>query len=235
VIRSLPLLLTFGNLLAGLLAIVLAVEGNVFPAAGLVLVGAVLDAYDGRLARKLGVNGPFGKWADMGADLVSFGIVPSVLLYTLNGPGFGWLFAVFYGCTILARLIRFVVKPPPSGTFIGLPSPSAGIAVAAATVFADATGTNGVAWGAAILWGGLAVSYLPYPSLFHPSLWILPKVLSFLLWGGHLLALWFWPSQTVLSFFGFYTLLGPILYTRWRRQQDRVSSGSESAEGGGTA
>ncbi|MBD3166527.1 hypothetical protein GF324_08010 [bacterium] len=232
--RSLPFILTLGNLAAGLAAVAYALQGAFFVAGALVLIGAVLDGYDGRLARKLGVAGVSGQWADTTSDLVTFGLAPSMMLFMLGGATYAWLFALFYAAAILARLVRYLLSPPPAGTFKGLPSPSAGIAVAASVVFAYQSGMAGFAWGAGVLWGALAVSTLPYPGLFHPALWILPKGVAIFLWGGHLIALGFHPSLAVLSFFSIYTILGPILFTRWRRNRETGRVESIAPEGDGT-
>ena len=77
----LPTVITCGNLSAGFLAVLLAVQGKLVQAAALVLAAAVLDLVDGAVARASDTDGDFGVNLDSLADLVSFGVAPAVALY----------------------------------------------------------------------------------------------------------------------------------------------------------
>lgn len=88
IIRNIPNAITCGNLLCGCLAIVKAFEGDLVWAAYLVGIAAVLDFLDGFAARLLKATSPIGKDLDSLADMVTFGVVPGVIMYRLIGNSF---------------------------------------------------------------------------------------------------------------------------------------------------
>lgn len=81
--KHIPNAITCGNLLCGCLAIVTALHGNMVYAAYLVGLAAVLDFFDGFAARMLRVTSPIGKDLDSLADMVTFGVVPGIIMYQL--------------------------------------------------------------------------------------------------------------------------------------------------------
>jgi CDP-diacylglycerol--serine O-phosphatidyltransferase len=83
IIRNIPNAITCGNLFCGCLAIVKAFEGDLVWAAYLVGIAAILDFFDGFAARLLKVSSPIGKDLDSLADMVTFGVVPGVVMYIL--------------------------------------------------------------------------------------------------------------------------------------------------------
>lgn len=83
--KHIPNAITCCNLLCGCLAIVQAFEGNLVYAAYLVGMGAIFDFFDGFAARMLKVSSPIGKDLDSLTDMVTFGVVPGVLMYKLIG------------------------------------------------------------------------------------------------------------------------------------------------------
>jgi len=140
--RLLPNLLTMLGLVAGLVAIRFAFDGRWSHAAALIVVAAVIDGLDGRLARLLKATSRFGAEFDSLADFLSFGVAPALILYlwtmqTIGPQGFVpcLLFAV---CSSL-RLARFNASldlgpaPKPAyaqNFFTGVPAPAgAGIAL----------------------------------------------------------------------------------------------------------
>ncbi len=130
-IYILPNLITSGNLFFGFLSILKAVHGEMVWAAGAILLAAVFDILDGRVARMTGATSEFGVQYDSLCDLVSFGVAPAFLMYQfgLSELGrVGWLLCfVFVACGAL-RLARFNVQSSigkASGDFTGLPIPMA--------------------------------------------------------------------------------------------------------------
>lgn len=126
--RWIPNMLTVFNLFAGIMAILLAFMEDWFVAAGLILCAALFDSLDGRIARRLNVASEFGKQLDSLADLVSFGMAPSIIAYLLNFTNVGWsgylLAALFPICGAL-RLARFNTVSFV-GHYLGLPITAAG-------------------------------------------------------------------------------------------------------------
>jgi CDP-diacylglycerol--serine O-phosphatidyltransferase len=138
-IYILPTLFTVGNLLCGYTSIVHSSLGGLEAAALLILLAAVLDGLDGRIARLTGSTSPFGLQFDSLADVVSFGLAPALLVYHWAlGPGrAGWSLAFLYVVCAAMRLARFNIQGAAGDRryFVGLPSPMAG-AVLACVAFA---------------------------------------------------------------------------------------------------
>jgi CDP-diacylglycerol---serine O-phosphatidyltransferase len=134
-----PNFFTVLSLCAGLTAIRMAIEQRFDMAIALVVIAALLDGIDGRLARALKAQSRFGAELDSLADFVNFGVAPAVLLFIWglgNLPrGFGWIVALVFALAMGLRLARFnslidVEKPKwQSNYFTGIPAPAGAIAV----------------------------------------------------------------------------------------------------------
>jgi CDP-diacylglycerol--serine O-phosphatidyltransferase len=81
--RTIPHLFTAGNLIGGVLAIILTLKGRVDLAPYCLMLSAFLDFLDGFVARALGVSGELGKQLDSLADMVSFGVAPGIIMFHL--------------------------------------------------------------------------------------------------------------------------------------------------------
>ncbi|MDQ0091790.1 CDP-diacylglycerol--serine O-phosphatidyltransferase [Paenibacillus anaericanus] len=165
--KSIPNLFTLGNLFLGMLAIMLAFDGRFSLAAIMVIVAMLLDGLDGRVARALNCQSEFGKELDSLSDIISFGIAPALLMYTISFHsiplGLAWtVTAVFPMCGAL-RLARFNVQKGIPGYFIGLPIPAAGGVLATLSLFhKDITAPYFII--AMLLLSYLMVSSVKYPN-----------------------------------------------------------------------
>ncbi|MFZ5648451.1 MAG: CDP-diacylglycerol--serine O-phosphatidyltransferase [Bacillota bacterium] len=131
-IEVMPNVLTGANLVLGMFAVAYAIEGKYVTGAIMILVAALLDRFDGKLARKIGSSSEFGKELDSLADLVSFGVAPALTAYLwrldqLGIPGL-LLIILFVLCGAL-RLARFNIMNV-QGYFLGVPITIAGSLVA---------------------------------------------------------------------------------------------------------
>ena len=81
--RLIPNLLTAGNLLGGILAIILTLQGRVDLAPYCIFISAIFDFLDGFAARLLKVQSELGKQLDSLADMVTFGVAPAIIVYEL--------------------------------------------------------------------------------------------------------------------------------------------------------
>ncbi|MEE9133798.1 MAG: CDP-diacylglycerol--serine O-phosphatidyltransferase [Gemmatimonadota bacterium] len=130
----LPNAFTLGNLFFGFWAIIAALRGDYSLAAWLIFIAGVADALDGRIARIVRIGSPFGVELDSLVDLVSFGVAPALLTYKLmlEGGDWGWTMSYIYVAAVAVRLARFNIEQGGEARlhFHGLPSPSAGIALA---------------------------------------------------------------------------------------------------------
>lgn len=126
--RHLPNFLTCCNLLSGCLGIVFVLEGRDIPAAYLVWLAGLFDFFDGFAARMLKVASPIGKELDSLADVVSFGVLPALVMYKMISastdssilPFIGFLIAVFSAL----RLAIFNVDETQTDSFRGLNTPA---------------------------------------------------------------------------------------------------------------
>jgi CDP-diacylglycerol--serine O-phosphatidyltransferase len=129
--KHLPNLLTCANLVCGCMGIDLAYHGHLLVAPFLIIAAAAFDFFDGFAARLLRVSSPIGKELDSLADLVSFGLLPGVILLHLlqqaQQPGqpdwlpqMAWVVPVFSAL----RLAKFNVDERQSDQFIGVPTPA---------------------------------------------------------------------------------------------------------------
>jgi len=144
----LPNLVTTGGLFAGFYGIVATMNGDYHLAAWFILISAVFDALDGKVARLTGTTSRFGVEYDSLVDLVSFGVAPGLLMYSwaLQPFGkFGWLAAFLYVVCGALRLARFNVQVDTveSRRFVGLPIPAAaGMVASCVLLFYHLGGTG---------------------------------------------------------------------------------------------
>ena len=137
--KHIPNAITSLNLLFGTLAVIYAFEGYQIYAVYFILIAAVCDFLDGFMARLLKAYSPMGKELDSLADLVSFGLAPTILLYhkmdELLGPGISGEsdtlfleFLVFVPIVITIasalRLAKFNIDTRQTVNFIGVPTPA---------------------------------------------------------------------------------------------------------------
>ncbi len=140
--KSIPNMFTLGNLFCGFLSIGFAAEGEYNNAAILILIGMMLDSMDGRLARMLKADSSLGKELDSLADIVTFGVAPSFLVYYtyLNQLGkLGIMVAGLFPLFGAYRLARFNISSTKSSLnyFIGVPITAAGGILALLTLFGN--------------------------------------------------------------------------------------------------
>ncbi|MCE2996067.1 MAG: CDP-diacylglycerol--serine O-phosphatidyltransferase [Cyclobacteriaceae bacterium] len=126
--RHVPNFLTCCNLVCGCFGIVFCLEGRAMPAAYFVWAAAVFDFFDGFAARMLKVSSPIGKELDSLADMVSFGLLPSLVMYKMlmGVSNSNWVpfvaFLIAVGAAL--RLAIFNVDETQSDSFKGLNTPS---------------------------------------------------------------------------------------------------------------
>ncbi|WP_088042169.1 CDP-diacylglycerol--serine O-phosphatidyltransferase [Bacillus sp. EAC] len=130
IVKAIPNLLTIGNLVCGVLSITLNMNSLLKEACIFIFISAFFDLLDGRVARKLKVNSEFGVELDSLADIVSFGVAPALIFYSIATPSILTSLAFILFPTMGAlRLAKFSVKPT-IGYFKGLPIPAAGLPLA---------------------------------------------------------------------------------------------------------
>ncbi len=136
----LPNIFTALNMACGFASVLLSVQGKIYEGAMILILGAVFDSVDGRVARITGTSSSFGEQFDSLSDLISFGMAPAILVYQKYLYSYGRLGAVvsfiFLLCAAL-RLARFNanIEKVGSSFFQGLPSPGAALGIIGAIIF----------------------------------------------------------------------------------------------------
>ena len=205
---------TLASLSLGLLAIFLAMRGDVRFAAACLVACVAFDGLDGALARRLGVASPFGAQMDSLADMCSFGLAAPVVVYASLAHSVPTA-AAMIACILVAacaaiRLARFNVSPKDGKFFSGVPTTIAA-AVLAVTVLIDLPLPGFALLGGVALLAFAMVSSFPYAKLARllklpPWVWLVPLVSAF--------------ADARLTFavvVGGYLLSGPVMWVRTRR------------------
>lgn len=153
--KHIPNTITLGNLFCGCLALIRTFEGDLVWAAYLVGIALVLDFFDGFTARLLKVTSPIGKDLDSLADMVTFGVVPGMVMYHLIRfstsdyymsdiyagvkPGDSWLSytALIIPIFSCIRLAKFNNDTRQSDSFIGLPTPANAMVICSIPLFVN--------------------------------------------------------------------------------------------------
>jgi CDP-diacylglycerol--serine O-phosphatidyltransferase len=146
-LATLPSLFTLANMFCGFFAILVSIRGEYRLAAVLIGLSIIFDITDGAVARLVGAVTPFGLQFDSLADLVSFGMAPALLAFTLFSEGddafdpLGWNACFVWLACAAIRLARFNTTIDPTADkryFIGMPSPgAAGVVLASVFAFGD--------------------------------------------------------------------------------------------------
>ncbi|WP_026919120.1 CDP-alcohol phosphatidyltransferase family protein [Gordonia shandongensis] len=137
-----PSTLTILAICAGLTAVRSADAGQIDMAMGLLVLAAVFDGLDGRVARMMDATTRIGAEIDSLADAVNFGVAPALILYwslirgtaSDSAQDFGWVLVLVYCTAIIIRLARFNTllddDSAPQYTkdyFVGVPAPTAAV------------------------------------------------------------------------------------------------------------
>jgi len=130
---------TSGNLFFGIWAIISAARGEFDRAAWFIVVAAVMDGLDGRVARMTRTGSDFGAELDSLVDVISFGVAPALLQWHFQfGRGeWGWLLPFIFILAVALRLARFNIEQAghAKSQFFGLPSPAGGVTIATLVPF----------------------------------------------------------------------------------------------------
>lgn len=135
-----PNIITLCNLACGVVGTYFAFEGNIQMALILMISGAVFDFFDGFFARLLKVSGDLGKQLDSLSDLISFGLLPGVMVFAVQkslimgdtisfellniGQWITMTIPIFIPIMSAYRLAKFNIDTRQTSSFIGLPTPA---------------------------------------------------------------------------------------------------------------
>ena len=142
--KHIPNIITLMNLTSGVSGIVAAMNGHWELAFWLMIAGATFDFFDGMVARLLKVSGPLGAELDSLSDMVTFGVLPSIMMYNMLlasptpivdyelmdvrvFPMIAFVIAAMSGL----RLAKFNIDDRQTTSFIGLPTPANALLIGA--------------------------------------------------------------------------------------------------------
>lgn len=206
---------TLASLSLGVLAILLAMRGDVQSAAFCLIACVICDGLDGALARRFGVSSPFGAQMDSLADMCAFGIAAPVVVYasvagTVPAAAAAVASALVAACAAI-RLARFNISPKDSRFFTGVPTTMAAGVLAVAVLVDVPLPPAATLLGVAALAFAM-VSSFPYVTLARllrlpPWLWLAPL-------AGALID----PRLTFVAVVAAYLASGPVLWIHSRRR-----------------
>jgi CDP-diacylglycerol--serine O-phosphatidyltransferase len=219
-IYVLPNLFTTASLFMGFYSIIASIQEKFFLAAIAILVSLVFDGLDGRVARMTNTTSRFGAEYDSLADLIAFGVAPSLMAYiwAMSFYGkLGWMAGfLFVACGAL-RLARYNIQIGliESKVFNGLPIPAAASVLAATVLFFNDMGVEGTFHNpfmmifVAIL-SLLMVSNIKYYSGKDMKLFTRMPFMTFLVIVGILLIIIYRPEVMIFIIFMCYAISGPL-------------------------
>ena len=234
----LPNILTLGGVCLGISSIKFSIDGNFSLSVTLILLAAILDALDGRIARLIKGTSDFGKELDSLTDFVSFGIAPVLILYfwDLNNYGkLGWAIALIYSVCCVLRLARFNLTEIESDQewkrnfFEGVPSPAGGLLILTPLIY-ELTDINlnfdmkSLTPFLTITIALLLVSKIPTLSLKKISISSQTTVFLLLSAGIIFIALLFYTFEALLIFSIIYLVSIPISIFIYKKEQKKYFS-----------
>ncbi|MHB8769799.1 MAG: CDP-diacylglycerol--serine O-phosphatidyltransferase [Syntrophales bacterium] len=219
-IYVLPNLFTTANLFGGFYSAIASMKGMYEIAAIAILIAAVLDGLDGRIARMTHTTSRFGAEYDSLCDLVTFGVAPGLLVYNWSLVAYGkwgWLAAFLFAVCGALRLARFNVQigVVDSRVFNGLPIPGGAAAVATAVLLYFYLGGEGRYPSMAVLLAVVAlslfmVSSIKYYSFKDLNFFSRKPFMSFVLIVLILVIVVAEPEIMMFTFAFGYSLSGPV-------------------------
>ena len=232
--KYIPNTITSMNALAGSIGVVFALQGHPELAFITMIAAAICDFCDGLAARMLNAYSPMGKELDSLADMVSFGLLPSVMLIGtmqhFHVDSWTEIIPLFLAVMSALRLAKFNVDERQSTDFIGVATPTAAIICGSLCYFALHSSALdalvGSAWflpAVAVVLGLLLVSEIPMfgmkvakgHKLLDAKRWVfLAAIVGAILLCVLLRLNW---SLVVLSAFVFYLLENLVLFLFRRR------------------
>ncbi len=228
----LPNILTLGGVCLGISSIKFAIDGNYSLAVIFILLSAILDALDGRIARLIKGTSEFGKELDSLTDFVSFGIAPVFILYfwELNKYGkLGWAITLIYSVCCVLRLARFNLTKIDNteswkiNFFEGIPSPAGGLLILMPLIFQLTEIELNLNVKSLTPYFTILIAFLlvsKFPTLSLKKISISPKLTAFILLaiGTVFIALLYYTFETLLVLGVLYFFSMPISFFIYKSQ-----------------
>ncbi len=226
------------NMACGFIGILYGFHGEFYKACMFIVLGAIFDSVDGRVARITNTQSSFGEQFDSLSDLVSFGVAPAIVFYfrflTESGRP-GMVAAFFFILCGALRLARFNanIDKNQSDYFQGLPIPGGATAVVGYILLSldvPELMNKGIAVVYILFYAALMISSLPFPS-FKKSEWVKKnrrKVLMiiFLIFAS----LFIYEEIMIPLIITFYVVASMIYFLTHRKQFEGIFDWQEEPE-----
>ena len=235
-----PNMITVGAILAGYLSILSAFHGDFMASAVLILIACLLDMLDGRIARAMKITSEFGIEFDSLADMVNFGLAPSLLFYLMYFRDWGivgMIISFLPVCCAGIRLARFncAADPDiPTTYYIGLPTTVAAAVMAGFVLFIDslpvANYAQQAAVGLTVFVALLMVSNVQYEKSNILSPRYIRKTQRIITGGLILLSLILFPQTAFFAWGLSYILYGAVRSTVFTLRYGRDDGAEKETE-----
>lgn len=145
-IFNIPNAITSMNLLSGILGVICALDGRMDMALALMILAAVFDFFDGMAARALGISEGIGKELDSLSDMVSFGVLPALMLMACMQEcgNSSWVSYIPLLLAVMSsyRLAKFNLDKRQESDFLGVPTPTAAIISGTLVYYISVSGSS---------------------------------------------------------------------------------------------
>jgi CDP-diacylglycerol--serine O-phosphatidyltransferase len=234
-----PKTFTALNMACGFAAILHGFHGEFYKACMFIVLGAVFDSVDGRIARMTNTQSSFGEQFDSLSDLVSFGVSPAIVYYFrfLDNSGRPGMVAAFFfilcGALRLARFNANIDKNK-SDYFQGLPIPGGATAVVAMILLSlnipEIVDYRPLTVGYLIFYAILMISNIPFPS-FKKSDWVKKNkkqvlMVIFLILGS----LFIYEEVMIPIIITFYVVISLLYFLTHRKKFEGIFEWHEESE-----
>ena len=230
----LPNILTLGGVCLGISSIKFSIDGNYNLAVIFILIAAILDALDGRIARLIKGTSEFGKELDSLTDFVSFGIAPAFIIYfwNLNIYGkIGWAITLIYSICCVIRLARFNLtkisdkEKWKENYFEGIPSPIGAILILLPLIYELSDLKKIFNFNYLVPYLTIIISLLlisKIPTFSFKKISIAPKMTILILFsiGISFISLLFFTFETLLMFGLGYILTIPLAFFLYKNNKN---------------
>lgn len=227
------------NMACGFTAILMSINGHFYKACMFIVLGAIFDSVDGRLARMTNTQSSFGEQFDSLSDLVSFGVSPAIVYYFrfLQDTGRpGMVAAFFFMLCGALRLARFnaTIDKNKSDYFQGLPIPGGATAVISLVFLAinypEIADYKPLTITYLVFYGALMISNIPFPS-FKKSEWVKNHKKQVLMIIFIILAsLFIYEEMMIPAIITFYVVASLIYFLANRKKFEGIFDWSEEPE-----
>ncbi|MGE5475023.1 MAG: CDP-diacylglycerol--serine O-phosphatidyltransferase [Bacteroidales bacterium] len=244
--RLIPNILTLLALCAGLTSIRFGLHGAWEKAVLAIILAAVFDGLDGRVARLLQGTSKFGAELDSLSDFVSFGVAPAMVLYfwtMQSAGGLGWAMVLLYTVCCGLRLARFNtmlgqadLPPYAYNFFTGVPAPAAAGVVLLPMVASFEFGSGFFDRPTVVAVFLLGVSFLmvstiptfSFKKVRVPNAWVLPILLIIGVLAAFLVTE---PWKTLAVVGAAYVVLIPVSVRSFRRLREQAEGMAQPGDG----